>query len=97
MQNYTEECLITLAEECAEVIQVVSKIQRFGATSFHPETGVSNLDKLNQEIGDMLTMVDLLVNEGLLDKLKIQNAKIYKRAKFAKFSIHKPAPKPIPD
>ena len=29
-------------EECAEVIQAISKIFRFGLESIHPETGIDN-------------------------------------------------------
>lgn len=91
MKNYTEECLITLGEECAEVIQVISKIQRFGFTSFHPDDpSVNNLQLLQREIGDVLCMIDLLREEGVLDDHAIQNAKLQKRIKFRKFSTYQP-------
>ena len=93
MNTYVEECMITLSEECAEVIQVVSKIQRFGLTSFHPnDPTVNNLQRLEQEIGDVLCMIDILREEGALDDRALQNAKLAKRIKFKKFSIFSPKP-----
>ncbi|MCK5237523.1 MAG: hypothetical protein KAR06_11120 [Deltaproteobacteria bacterium] len=34
--------LTILAEECAEVIQVIMKIKRFGLMNVHPRVGQSN-------------------------------------------------------
>jgi NTP pyrophosphatase (non-canonical NTP hydrolase) len=70
-----------LIEECAEVIQVVSKVKRFGIDS---EIGVfdeTNRDRLEQEIGDLLTMIDLLFVKGIINEeniLKAQQRKIDK-------------------
>lgn len=47
----TDEILSILQEECAEVIQAISKVKRFG------EKG--NIDQLALEIGDMLYLTDL--------------------------------------
>lgn len=92
--NYVEECLSVLAEECAEVIQVVHKIDRFGMDSYHPnDPSKNNLDLLHGELGDLLCMVDLLVEEGVLDPMRIQNAKLFKRVKFAKYRRFHPAPR----
>jgi hypothetical protein len=49
--------LICLAEECAEVIQAVMKIQRFGIDSVNPKTGVSAKDALNLEISDLCVRI----------------------------------------
>jgi NTP pyrophosphatase (non-canonical NTP hydrolase) len=70
-----------LIEECAEVIQVVSKVKRFGIDS---EIGVfdeTNRDRLEQEIGDLLTMIDLLFVKGIINEenvFKAQQRKIEK-------------------
>lgn len=93
MKDYTEECMITLGEECAEVIQAISKIQRFGYANFNPDDpSENNLQILQREIGDMLCMIDLLREEGVLDDHMIQNAKLKKRIKFKKFAIFSPKP-----
>ena len=53
------EILIVLMEECAEVTQAASKLLRFGKEN-RPDNGVSNVETLSKEVGDlryMLTMV----------------------------------------
>lgn len=48
------ERLAMLAEEAAEVIQIVGKILRHGYDSYHPETpDVTNRDLLGQELIDL--------------------------------------------
>lgn len=59
MYNKTEEALDILQEECAEVIQVVSKIKRFGMKS--------NQERLTQEIGDLYCMIQIIQDLDLID------------------------------
>lgn len=57
----TKIVMSVLQEECAEVIQAVSKINRFG---FNSEwEGVTNKQALIQEIGDVLAMVKVLIED----------------------------------
>ena len=57
----TKIVMSVLQEECAEVIQAVSKINRFG---FNSEwEGVTNKQALIQEIGDVLAMVKALIED----------------------------------
>lgn len=49
-----DEALALIAEECAEVIQAVSKIQRHGLSSEHPVSGEVNSDTLQKEVGDLM-------------------------------------------
>jgi NTP pyrophosphatase (non-canonical NTP hydrolase) len=81
--NRTDEILTITQEECAEIIQVISKIFRFGIGNQHlaSNTG-TNVDKLNQEVGDLLAMLDLLREEGILDTAKLAEAKQRKIAKL---------------
>lgn len=78
MNEKTKEILIITQEECAEVIQEVSKIFRFGINNQH-KTGISHKEKLEQEIGDLLAMIDLLYENQIIDmertKLAITNKK----------------------
>lgn len=63
----TVELLEILQEEAAEVIQIISKIKRFGLYSYHPddESKTSNIAHLSVEIGDFVAIVDLLTQGEL--------------------------------
>ena len=79
MDNQNEETLRILQEECAEVIQAISKVFRFELDGVYNDR--TNRQRLTEEIGDLLAMVDLLEQQGIVDKnLLIQ----YKRRKFNK-------------
>jgi len=52
----TDEILLILQEECAEVIQAVSKIKRFGEAN--------NIDNLKMELADLQCMINLAVKFG---------------------------------
>ncbi len=55
-----QEALDLLQEECAEVIQAVSKVRRTGP-SFKPFNGdKSNLELLKEEVQDVLVILELL-------------------------------------
>lgn len=57
-----DECLSILAEECAEVIQIVMKIQRHGLDNYHPDdkTQTYNAMLLFKEYGHILAAFRLL-------------------------------------
>jgi NTP pyrophosphatase (non-canonical NTP hydrolase) len=81
------EIINILSEECAEVIQIISKIHRFGLHSCHPsEPAVSNLDNLHQEVGDILAMIALCVDFGLLEEHNLEIASKKKMEKLKKWS-----------
>ena len=61
MNEQTNEALLILQEECAEVIQSISKVFRFGMDTQWPEGAPTNKWKLEEEVGDLLAMVDSLV------------------------------------
>lgn len=50
-----------LQEECAEVVQAVSKVYRFGLDNSW--NGITNKQALITEIGDVLALIDILINE----------------------------------
>lgn len=71
-----------LAEECAEVIQIKSKIVRFGMYFRHPETGRTTRDDLVQELGDVLAMIDILEYHGMFGHEELFDAKLRKLEKL---------------
>ena len=79
--NKTQEALIILQEECAEVIQAASKIYRFGLDNSH-KSGATQRANLEMEIGDMLALVDILVEQGTVDLNNLQAAKLNKIEKL---------------
>jgi len=82
MDNETKEILCITQEECAEASQAISKIFRFGWDSVHPKTGVNNKEHLEEEIGDLLCMIDILVEKCLISDNKINIARKKKRTKL---------------
>jgi len=67
--NRQEYLLTCLAEECAEVIQCVTKIQRFGLESIEPGQFSTNAERLIDEFNDVMAIRDLLMHEGVIDCL----------------------------
>ena len=80
-----EEILTITQEEAAEIIQEISKIFRFGIDTDHRD-GMSHRQKLTTEIGDFLTMIDLLKDHRIIDPTNIEIAKQAKVAKLKKYS-----------
>jgi NTP pyrophosphatase (non-canonical NTP hydrolase) len=79
-----EEALRILQEECAEVVQAVSKVFRFGLDGEH--NGYTNRERLEEEIGDLLCMVDILVKKCVLSDAHINSATKMKREKLKLWS-----------
>lgn len=52
-QAQINRLLDKLQEECAEIIQAVSKIRRFGAHNHHPDRSTTNHQELLGEIEDL--------------------------------------------
>lgn len=80
------EILGILQEECAEAIQIASKIRRFGLDVDHWKEGGTNRDRLENEIGDVMAMIDLLFEKKIISIDNINQFKIDKREKLKKWS-----------
>lgn len=65
------ERLTLLAEECAEVIHAVMKIQRHGLLSERFADGHTNLDNLQREMGDVRAAMLLLGAAGDTSKEQV--------------------------
>ena len=85
MNDHINNLLVVLAEECAEVVQAICKIQAFGMDSRHPETGVRNVASLQQEIADVLTVVDMLHDADFLSWSKIEERKELKLERMKRY------------
>jgi NTP pyrophosphatase (non-canonical NTP hydrolase) len=81
-----DEALTILQEECAEVIVEVSKIKRFGLDSVSWKTNIGHRETLEIEVGDVLAMVEILIDQGILNPDRVHDAIKAKKEKLRKFS-----------
>ncbi len=77
--NWRNELLVITSEEASEIVQVVSKILRFGMQT-------KDQKALIEEIGDMQCMIDLIVEHRLVSKKQIKDRSKIKRTKLKKWS-----------
>lgn len=80
MDKRQNEILLILQEECAEVIQAISKVKRFGLEN--------NYEQLEQEIADVICMINLAYDFGILTKDEdiIKSRILVKQERLKKFS-----------
>ena len=86
MNEKQKEVMLIAQEECAEVIQAISKVFRFGVDDVHPITNKSNKDSLEEEAGDLLCMLQLMMEKGIISESNVQKASLQKRFKLEKWS-----------
>ena len=72
------EILDLLQEECAEVVQAVSKCRRFGLEDKRAD--------LIQELGDVTLLIGLLKAHGLYTDAELHAAELVKSNKLTKWS-----------
>jgi NTP pyrophosphatase (non-canonical NTP hydrolase) len=82
MNSKENEILNILQEECAEVIQMVSKCRRFGMDGTHLKDGGTNRERLTEEIGDVLCMLQLAQDFGIIDVTEVNDAAFCKLEKL---------------
>jgi len=63
-----EYLLSLLCEECAEVTQRATKIQRFGLDEIQSGQLLDNKTRLEYEIMDLISIISLLQHEGIIPK-----------------------------
>jgi NTP pyrophosphatase (non-canonical NTP hydrolase) len=86
MDENNNEVMDILQEECAEVIQAVSKIRRFGMDNSKYDTNYTNREHLEEELGDMLAMIDILMVNNIVSWSNLHQAKRAKIEKLKKWS-----------
>jgi NTP pyrophosphatase (non-canonical NTP hydrolase) len=87
MKRNTQTVMAVLQEECAEVIQAVSKINRFGMNG--EWQGVTNKQSLVTEIGDVLAIIKVLMEETDIN-ITEDDLEVAIRAKLKKLEIFLP-------
>jgi NTP pyrophosphatase (non-canonical NTP hydrolase) len=86
MNAKEKEVMDILQEECAEVIQAVSKISRFGLDNFKPGKPLTNREHLEEELGDLYAMIEILQELDVVSWTNIEKAAEAKREKLKQWS-----------
>ena len=76
--DYDTELMVITMEECGELIEACSKTIRC--------EDYENDERMIEEVGDVLVMIDLMMERGLLKKEDIENRKKIKIEKLKKWS-----------
>ena len=74
MIDREREILLIAQEECAEVIQAVSKCFRFGLDNIKPGKPLTNRQHLAEELGDLQAMIDLCIQFNLVGSEQVSIA-----------------------
>lgn len=86
MNSKENEILLITQEECAEVTQAISKCYRFGLDNYKPGKPKTNRQHLAEELGDLLAMVTLCHDFGIVDFYDVMVAKDAKLEKLRQWS-----------
>ena len=74
-----EELLVIFMEECAEASVEASKVIRFGRND-------EEVGSLSREVGDLVCMINLLEEYGLINRNQINQYALAKKEKLKKWS-----------
>ena len=81
-----EEILDILQEECAEVIQAISKCRRFGMENTYSKGTGTQREHLVQELGDVTLLIELLKAHQLYTDKELIMAQRRKANKLTEWS-----------
>ena len=84
MKESEKQILLICQEECAEVTQAISKVFRFGYDSVYNDR--TNRQRLTEEVGDLLAMIDLMFEASIIDESSTNMAALQKKIKLKKWS-----------
>jgi NTP pyrophosphatase (non-canonical NTP hydrolase) len=84
LTDQQKEILLIAQEECAEVTQAISKTFRFGLTESY--NGKTNQERLEEEVGDLVCMIELMKDTGIIDPEFVRKGSYSKRSKLEQWS-----------
>lgn len=84
MNDQEHEILSITQEECAEVVQAISKAFRFGLDTVWK--GETNREHLEEELGDVMAMIHLLELSNIVNEENVMKSAERKMEKLAKWS-----------
>lgn len=82
---HQREVTEVLIEECAEVQQRGTKLLRFGPKEIQPGQDRDNAYRLGLEIGDLLEVIEMALDDGLIPIGAVLAGRGNKRRQLAKF------------
>lgn len=85
-QARINEILDILQEECAEVIQAISKCRRFGIDNEYTKGTGTQRENLVQELGDVALLIELLGSYNVYTPGELKEAMDRKSIKLNKWS-----------
>lgn len=83
-----EEILTITQEECSEIVQAICKGRRFGFDIEYDNA--TNRQKLTQETGDLLAMIELMIKYNIItldDVLAAKQAKFEKLKQWSNIGV----------
>jgi len=83
-EGLDRELLTLLSEECAEVIQRVTKALRFGLDEVQPGQHLTNAERILQEFADVQAVFAALEAKGLFESIAVERIEKWKCLKTAK-------------
>ena len=81
----TEHLLTCLGEEAAEIQQAACKALRFGLDDGHPEKTTTNAQDIAKECVDIIAVMELLEENGVIDIASAIHIKNEKKAKILQY------------
>ena len=85
LTDYEREIVTILMEECAEVTQRASKMIRFGANEVQAGQFANNIERLSEELGNLMEMVNVVYDAGLLDSAWVEHGRANKQRKLPQY------------
>ena len=79
--NISEHLLTCLIEECSEIQQAASKALRFGLDDGHPEKTTTNAEDIAKECVDLVAVIEMLEEAGIIDRIRTLQGIEHKKAK----------------
>ena len=84
--NKTEHLLTCLIEECSEIQHAAAKALRFGLDDHAPDGPViTNQDCIATECADLLAVIEMLEDEGIIPRLRTPESMHKKKDKVEEY------------
>ncbi|ABE50989.1 hypothetical protein [Methylobacillus flagellatus] len=88
--NLVEHLFTVAGEECGEIAQMCSKVNRFGMNEVFPGQPLTNAQRMHVEIDDLMAMIELLNQHADFGyapsstRIEAKKAKVMKYAAYSK-------------